>query len=1130
MATITGTSGNDVLNGTSGDDTIFGLAGNDTLNTIGGTDFYDGGTGNDTFDLAVAGAAGVTVSFADGTISGGLSGTFVNVERVLGTGGADNLIGAAGNQNLSAKRGNDTLAGGDGNDTLWGGNGADSFVFREFGTANVDRISDFASGSDKIVLDASAMAALGASGNFAAGDGRFAANSTGTSQDAGDRVIFNTTTEQLFYDADGNGSGAAVLIATLQSGASLAATDIVVENGGSSGGGQTINGTSGNDTLAGGTGEDTINGLAGDDSIDGGDGNDSILGGDGNDRIDGDTVGFDGAPGNDYIDGGAGNDVIQGWKGDDTLIGGSGNDAFRIDSASTDFSSNPPGSDSIDGGAGIDVIRFGTFEVSSTGAVTIDLAAGTYSIADNGGSGIVLNVENVFGSAADDWIMGTNAANGLDGHFGNDTIEGLGGDDVLGMSEGGAALLLGGAGNDTISVESGEHTLVGGEGNDVLTGGDHEVWGSEVDNFLFDVAPGAANADVLERFEAGTDKIVLDGQVHADAGPSGNFSFTDPRFFANSTGTASDTNQRVIYNTTTGELWYDADGSNAGAAALIATLEGAPLLRDTDIAVVNSGSVMNGTSGDDTLIGTSGDDTIDGGAGNDSLAGNDGSDLLLGGDGNDTLNAWFDDFNATDTLDGGLGDDVYFVDDAEDIILADPGGVDTVHIDAGTWTLGEGLDNLDVFDGTGIGNELDNVMRFGSNFQGLGGSDLLITGSPGGESATSAQGGDGNDTLVGSGLRSHLFGDAGDDVLDPGSNEFADGENELTGGTGADSFVFDEDLGASANRILDFASGTDEIVLDGNAHPNIGASGGFGVGDARFWSSGTGTAHDADDRVLYNNSSGQLWYDADGSGAGTAELIATLQGAPALAASDIEVINGTTTPGAVINGTSGNDTLTGTAGDDTINGLGGNDLFLAGSTGGNDVINGGAGRDSIEFKERATSPITVDFVAGTITGGSSGTVSFTNIERILTGNFNDTLTGNGASQTLTGQGGADTIWGAGGTDTLWGGAGTDAFVFREMGTANADRISDFASGSDKLHLDDAAFTAIGAMGNFAAADARFKANSSGTATDTNDRVVFNTSTGQLYYDADGSGSGAAAQLIATAQAGATVAASDIVVI
>jgi serralysin len=102
-------------------------------------------------------------------------------------------------------------------------------------------------------------------------------------------------------------------------------------------------------------------------------------------------------------------------------------------------------------------------------------------------------------------------------------------------------------------------------------------------------------------------------------------------------------------------------------------------------------------------------------------------------------------------------------------------------------------------------------------------------------------------------------------------------------------------------------------------------------------------------------------------------------------------------------------------------------------------------------------------------------------------------------------------------------------VFREMGSANADRVSDFASGADKLQLDDAAFTSIGAMGNFATGDARFWASSSGGAHDSNDRVLYNTSTGQLYYDADGNGS-AAAQLIATVLNAPAVAATDIVVI
>src|SRR5919108_566533 len=231
---------------------------------------------------------------------------------------------------------------------------------------------------------------------------------------------------------------------------------------------------------------------------------------------------------------------------------------------------------------------------------------------------------------------------------------------------------------------------------------------------------------------------------------------------------------------------------------------------------------------------------------------------------------------------------------------------------------------------------------------------------------------------------------------------------------------------------------------------------------------------------------------------------------------------------ATINGTTGNDTLSGTAGDDTINGLEGNDLFLAGSTGGNDVIDGGTGRDSIEFKTRATSAIVVDFVSGTITGGSPGTISFTSIERIVTGDFNDQLTGNGAGQTLTGQGGSDTLWGAGGVDTLWGGTGADSFVFRETGTANADTISDFASGSDKIVLDAAVMTALGASGNFAVGDARFVANSTGTAQDASDRIIYNTTTRQIFYDADGSGSGAAV-LIATLQSGATLVATDIIV-
>ena len=216
---------------------------------------------------------------------------------------------------------------------------------------------------------------------------------------------------------------------------------------------------------------------------------------------------------------------------------------------------------------------------------------------------------------------------------------------------------------------------------------------------------------------------------------------------------------------------------------------------------------------------------------------------------------------------------------------------------------------------------------------------------------------------------------------------------------------------------------------------------------------------------------------------------------------------------AVITGTSGADTLADTSGNDTVNG----------GSGGFDIVNGGDGRDTLAFMA-ATSAVVVDFVAGT-----AGNTSFTSIERVITGDFNDRLTGNAAAQNLTARAGADTLAGGGGVDTLWGGAGADTFIFREAGTANADTIGDWTSGSDEIELDNAAMAALGADGDFAAGDTRFWASSTGTAHDADDRVIYNTNTRSLYYDADGNGSGAA-QLIATVQAGAMIAATDISII
>ena len=71
----------------------------------------------------------------------------------------------------------------------------------------------------------------------------------------------------------------------------------------------------------------------------------------------------------------------------------------------------------------------------------------------------------------------------------------------------------------------------------------------------------------------------------------------------------------------------------------------------------------------------------------------------------------------------------------------------------------------------------------------------------------------------------------------------------------------------------------------------IGALGPFGINDDRFaFGDGLTAGADATDRIIYDTSAGNLYYDADGDGAGASLLFATLQGAPTLHADDIAVI------------------------------------------------------------------------------------------------------------------------------------------------------------------------------------------------------------------------------------------------
>ena len=227
-----------------------------------------------------------------------------------------------------------------------------------------------------------------------------------------------------------------------------------------------------------------------------------------------------------------------------------------------------------------------------------------------------------------------------------------------------------------------------------------------------------------------------------------------------------------------------------------------------------------------------------------------------------------------------------------DVILPDPGGIDTVQARNSSWTLGAGLENLDLVDSLGMassgtGNDLNNIIRSateGGTLLGLGGDDLLIARHV--ANTATLHGGDGNDTLYAIEDDAYLFGDAGDDLLVSAGLETA----VMEGGAGADTFRF-ASVSALA-MISDFVSGTDKLSFDGRAFTAIGASGNFSAGDPRFFA-GT-AAHDADDRVIFDAATGKLYYDADGSGNGIAQLVATVQASAAaatVAATDIVVVD-----------------------------------------------------------------------------------------------------------------------------------------------------------------------------------------------------------------------------------------------
>jgi len=247
--TITGGGGNDILTGGKGVDTFLVDSGTDSITDLGngGADILKvsaGATANATVSVLWT-ASSATVN--NGTANITTSGLAVNLAAVVSGNGykvtntgqqailtgsalADVLSGGTGNDTLSGGNGNDILNGFNGNDMLTGGAGSDIFQFSTApGKNNIDVITDFQSGSDKIELLLSLFANVkGADGVFNAADILIGAGVTKGSVAGNEHLIYNTTTKALYYDADGGGTGAGVQLATLTGITTLSATDFLM--------------------------------------------------------------------------------------------------------------------------------------------------------------------------------------------------------------------------------------------------------------------------------------------------------------------------------------------------------------------------------------------------------------------------------------------------------------------------------------------------------------------------------------------------------------------------------------------------------------------------------------------------------------------------------------------------------------------------------------------------------------------------------------------------------------------------------------------------------------------------------------------------------------------------------------
>ncbi|MFC1455300.1 calcium-binding protein [Microvirga arabica] len=665
-------------------------------------------------------------------------------------------------------------------------------------------------------------------------------------------------------------------------------------------GDDTLIGSAYTDILLGGADDDVLKGGAGADWLDGGDGSDiasyqqaaagvvaSLADATQNTgQAAGDLyVAVEGLTGSGYADhliGHAGANLLIGNAGNDTLSGGHGSDILR----------GGLGQDQLHGGTGLD---YASYNEAASGVV-VNLNNAAQNTGEATGDTYAY-VEGVLGSRFNDTLIGDEGVNRLNGGAGADVLEGGAGADTLQGGEGWdfASYVKANIGVvASLSDRSQNRGQAAGDVYDSIEGihgsrfGD-TVIGNEKDNEFY----GHEGDDILAG-GGGSDYLNGGGYDYA--------SYADAR-----DGVVA----RLSRQTTN---LGDAGGD------IFASIEG----------LHGSGfnDTLGGSAEGNYLFGRAGHDLIEGEAGNDFLFGESGSDYLMGGLG-------------ADALDGGAGFDVagYFTASAgvtADLLeswrnTGEAAGDSYVSIESIN-----GSHHGDDLRGSQVANEL--IGNGGNdNLEGRGGGDRLIggdgedhaaywsassgvrasllnsainTGNAQGDTYLSIEGLQGSgygDMLQGDGAGNLLNGQAGNDELrGEGGHDWivggsghdtlvgGEGADWLEGQAGADVFRFEAGLG-QVDQVADF-NGTegDRIALSTNlfrAFAPVVVEEGYTLNGSLkaaafvIGASATTSAH----RIVYNQGTGALSYDADGVGGVAQVQFAQLKAGTALSAAHFQM-------------------------------------------------------------------------------------------------------------------------------------------------------------------------------------------------------------------------------------------------